>query len=73
MNTGPTAGNEEKYKPYSPAWIGDGYDGAGTKSFRVIVECSVNIGIVSLVWFWDEFYDLEMMSVPGEDVDESAL
>lgn len=38
------------YRPMIPACKGDGYGGAGTKSFNAILEDNVNIGMVSLPW-----------------------
>jgi len=55
--------------PKIPAWIGDGYGGAGTKSFRCKEDLRVKIGIWSLDWSLDESADFEIIKVPGDDVD----
>lgn len=56
-----------------PACIGDGSGGAGTKSFNAIFDDNVKMGIVSLLWELAVLYDLEIMRVPGEEVDESEF
>jgi len=56
-----------------PAWIGDGYGGAGTKSFKWREDFRVKIGIWSFVWSLVGSEDLEMIRVPGDEVDSSAL
>jgi len=46
VNIGPTGGKFTKYRPQIPDYIGVGYEGAGTKSFNLIVEDRVNMGRV---------------------------
>lgn len=56
-----------------PACNGEGSGAAGTKSFKAILDDSVKIGIVSLPCELAVLSDLDMINVPGEDVDESEF
>lgn len=48
LKIGPAVILVQLYRPIIPACKGDGYGGAGTKSFNAIFEDNVKIGIVSL-------------------------
>lgn len=53
--------------------MGEGSGAAGTKSFKTTDEVRVNIGIRSMPQLLEDCKDgdLDIMRVPGEDVDQS--